>query len=210
MNLLDALELLKRPVPAPAYGRRIFLECGFTPLHLKTFLAAHLRLCFPGDHIEIKTGLYGDLAGNLERLQPSDHSLVCVVVEWADLDPRLGLRGLGGWRSTDIPDIVESARRQGERLTHHLKQLADSVPICVCTPTLPLPPVFTTRGGQAHHYECQLREIVASLATLLSAGSRVRLRNLQRLDELSPPGRRLDVREKLPAASHTVSNTQRD
>ena len=131
MNLLDALELLKRPIPEPASDRRVYLECGFTPLHLKTFLAAHLRLCFPKDRIEIKTGLYGDLAGNLERVQPSGRSVICVVVEWADLDPRLGIRGLGGWRSTDIPDIVESARRQSERLTHLMKEVADSVPICV-------------------------------------------------------------------------------
>src|SRR5208282_2166147 len=185
MNLLDALELLNRPIPEPASEQGIFLECGFTPLHLKTFLAAQLRLCFPKDRIEIKTGLYGDLAGNLERVQPSSRSVVCVVVEWADLDPRLGIRGLGGWRSTDVPGIVESARRQSERLTHLMKQLMDSTPICVSTPTLPLPPIFTTQGGQAHHHECQLREIVASLATSLSADRRVRLLNLQRLDELS-------------------------
>jgi FkbH-like protein len=197
MNLLDALELLKRPIPEPASDQAIFLECGFTPLHLKTFLAAHLRLCFPKDRIEIKTGLYGDLAGNLERVQPSGRSVVCVVVEWADLDPRLGIRGLGGWRSTDIPDIVDSARRQSERLTHLMKEVADSVPICVSTPTLPLPPIFTTRGGQAHHHECQLREIAASFATSLSAYRRVRLLDLQRLDELSPLGWRLDAKAEI-------------
>jgi FkbH-like protein len=197
MNLLDALELLKRPIPEPVSDQTIFLECGFTPLHLKTFLAAHLRLCFPGDLSEINTGLYGDLAGNLERVQPSGPSVVCVVVEWADLDPRLGIRSLGGWRSTDIPDIVESARRQSERLTHLVKQLADSVPICVSAPTLPLPPIFTTRGGQAHHHECQLREIAASLAISLSACRRVRLLNLQCLDELSPLGRRFDAKAEI-------------
>jgi len=42
MNLLAALEILKRPVSEGASGRDIFLACGFTPLHLKTFLAAHL------------------------------------------------------------------------------------------------------------------------------------------------------------------------
>ncbi len=197
MNLLDAIELLKRPIPEPASDQGIFLECGFTPLHLKTFLGAHLRLCFPKDRIEIKTGLYGDLAGNLERVRPSSRSVICVVVEWDDLDPRLGIRALGGWRSSDIPDIVESARRQSEQLTHLMKQLADNAPICVSTPTLPLPPIFTTRGGQAHHFECQLREVDASLATSLSADRRVRLLNLQRLDELSPLGRRFDAKAEI-------------
>jgi FkbH-like protein len=197
MNLLDALELLNRPIREPVSDLPVFLECGFTPVHLKTFLTAHLRLCFPRHRVEIRTGLYGDLAGDLERVRPTDGSVVCVVVEWADLDPRLGIRALGGWRSTDIPDIVESAGRQSERLTHGIKQLADSTPICVSTPTLPLPPIFTTRGDQAHHQECQLREIAASLAASLSSCSRVRLSNLQRLDELSPLGRRFDVKAEI-------------
>ncbi len=94
MNLLAALELLKQPISEPASNQELFLTCGVTPLHLKTFLAAHLRLWFPKDHIEIGTGLYGDLIGNLERLRPSGGLMVCVVLEWADLDPRLGIRSL--------------------------------------------------------------------------------------------------------------------
>jgi len=197
MNLLDALELLNQPISETASGRKLLLECGFTPLHLKTFLAAHLRLCFPRDRIEIGTGLYGDLVGNLERLRPTGGLMVCVVVEWADLDPRLGIRSLGGWRSADIPNIVDSARQQSERLSDIIKQLADKAPIYVSTPTLPLPPIFTTRGGQAHHYECQLWDIVASLATSLSLQRRVRLLSSRRLDEFSPLGRRLDVKAEV-------------
>lgn len=197
MTLLDALELLKKPIPEVASDQVIFLECGFTPLHLKTFLAAHLRLSFPKDRIEIRTGLYGDLAGNLERLQPSGNTTVCVVIEWSDLDPRLGIRSLGGWGFKEIPDIVESAHRQCERLTNLIKRVADSLPICVTTPTLPLPPMFTTRGGQSHHLECQLREIAASLATSLSAYGQVRLLNLQRLDELSSLGQRFDAKSEI-------------
>jgi FkbH-like protein len=197
MNLLDALELLKQPISEPASDRELFLACGFTPLHLKTFLAAHLRLCFPKARIAIGTGLYADLVGNLERLRPSGGLMVCVVVEWADLDPRLGIRSLGGWRSADIPDIVDSTRRQSERLAERIKQLADKAPIYVSTPTLPLPPIFTTRGGQAHHYECQLWDIAASLATSLSTHRRVRLLSSRHLDELSPLARRFDVKAEI-------------
>jgi FkbH-like protein len=197
MKLLDALELLRQPTSEPASDRNLCLECGFTPLHLKTFLAAHLRQAFPNDRFEIETGLYGDLVGNLERLQPSRGLMVCVVVEWTDLDPRLGIRSLGGWRSADIPDIVESARRQSERLSDLLRQLADKAPIYASTPTLPLPPIFTTRGGQAHHYECQLWNIVASLATSLSAHGRLRLLSSRNLDDLSPLSRRFNVKAEI-------------
>jgi FkbH-like protein len=210
MKLLDALELLKQPISEPASDRKLSLQCGFTPLHLKTFLAAHLRLCFPKDRIEIGIGLYGDLVGNLERLRPSGGLMVCVLVEWADLDPRLGIRSLGGWRSADIPDIVESARRQGERLADLIKELADKAPIYVSTPTLPLPPIFTTRGAQAHHYECLLWDIVASLATSLSAHIRVRLLSSRRLDELSPLARRFDVKTEITTGfPYSLEHTSR-
>lgn len=68
MKLLEALEILNKPVAEAAPTQEIFLLCGFTPLHLITFLVAHLRVNIPTRRIVINTGLYGDLAGNLERL----------------------------------------------------------------------------------------------------------------------------------------------
>ena len=73
MNLIDALERLKIPVAEKARPLRIFLACGFTPLHLETFLAAHLRNLYPTRRVELNSGLFGDLIGNLERLRPEEH-----------------------------------------------------------------------------------------------------------------------------------------
>ncbi len=197
MKLLEALEILKQPVVEGASTREIFLLCGFTPLHFKTFLAAHLRARFPTSRIAIKTGLYGDLAGNLERLETGGGGEACVVVEWGDLDLRLGIRSLGSWRSADIPDIVESARRQGGRLTRLVKRLAERVPVYVSTPTLPLPPIFITPGSRSHLAECELRGIAASLATSLSACARTRVVASQRLDEVSPFRQRFDPKAEI-------------
>jgi FkbH-like protein len=197
MKLLEALEILKRPIGEAVSTREIFLSCGFTPLHLKTFLAAHLRTRFPQSWIEIKEGLYGDLPGNLERLETAGGCEACVVVEWGDLDQRLGIRALGRWRPVDIPDIVESARRQSGRLIRLVERLAERVPVYVSTPTLPLPPIFTTPGSRAHHEECKLREIAASLATSLSACTRTRVIDVQRLDELSTFARRFDPKAEI-------------
>lgn len=192
MNLLEALELLKKPIPGPATTTNVFLECGFTPLHLKTFLLAHLRQIFPDSRIAIEAGLYGDLRGNLERIPPAGTSVLCVVVEWPDLDPRLGIRSLGSWRTEDIAEIVESARRQGDQLAHLITRIAESMPVFVSTPTLPLPPLFSTGGSLFHQEECKLREIAVSLAATLSHCHRARVINIQHLDEISPPGQRFD------------------
>ena len=62
MKLIEALEILRRPV-AEAPSLRIFLACGFTPLHLQTFLGAQLLLIVPEKRPDIKTGLFGDWLG---------------------------------------------------------------------------------------------------------------------------------------------------
>jgi FkbH-like protein len=197
MKLLEALEILKRPVVAAGSAREVFLSCGFTPLHFRTFLEAHLRTHFPTNRIQIKTGLYGDLAGNLERLEKAGGIEICVMVEWGDLDPRLGIRSLGNWRSADIPQIVESAHRQSERLIYLIGRAAELVPVYVSSPTLPLPPIFTTRASQAHKDECKLREIVGSFSAALSTSRQVKVISSQRLDELSPLGRRFDLKAEM-------------
>jgi FkbH-like protein len=197
MKLLEALEILKQPISEQGPRRELFLECGFTPLHLRTFLEAHLRRRFPASRTEIRTGLYGDLYGNLQRLQPSDGSVVCVIVEWADLDPRLGIRSLGSWRAADVPDIVESARLQSGRLTRLVERLAENVPVFVTTPTLPLPPIFASPGSRAQCEECELRAIAASLAASLSVCRRTHVMAAQRVDEMSPFGRRFDAKAEI-------------
>lgn len=199
MNLIEALEILKQVGPEDVPPLRAYLACGFTPLHLQTFLAAHLRERLPQQRVELKTGLFGDLAGNVERLQGSRCDILAVVIEWQDLDPRLGIRNLGGWRTTDLTDIVKSAKQAVARLEQALRRVSASIPTYVCMPTLPLPPLFTTSTQQAGGCELQLRQLVASLATSISNESSIRVLNAQRLDEFSPPQARLDVQSELMA-----------
>src|SRR5262245_52633460 len=112
MKVSDALRVLNGAPPASA-GRAAFaLACGFTPLHLRTLLAAHLQVRVHQRHVEVETGLYGDLLGTLETLQATPPEGVAVVLEWSDLDPRLGLRDLGGWRPEDVHDVVAGAERR--------------------------------------------------------------------------------------------------
>jgi FkbH-like protein len=199
VNLIEALEVLKQPVSEQSTSIRVGLACGFTPLHLQTFLAAHLRQRMPGHAIELMPGLFGDLAGNIERFTTAKCDVLAAVIEWQDLDPRLGTRSLGGWRTEDLPDIVETAESSLSRLERALRDLSSLFPICVCLPTLPLPPLFATASCQASTHELQLRSAVAAFATDTAEEPLVRVLNSQKLDELSGMAKRFNLQSELTA-----------
>src|ERR1700751_4652689 len=144
MNLIEALEISRKPVAPDAKLLRVFLACGFTPLHLQNFLSAHLRQQFPENRIEIKNGLFGDLAGSLERIDAKTLDGLTVAMEWSDLDSRLGVRELGGWQVSDVHEVISSVDRELSRLQRALKTVALSAPVVLALPTLPLPPLFYT------------------------------------------------------------------
>ena len=106
MNFLSALELIRCQVLDGTTPRKLFLACGFTPVYLPVFINAELIALQPNRKNEIKSGLFGDLLGNVQRGQASDCEALLVVVEWSDIDPRLGVRTLGGWRVSDLPSIL--------------------------------------------------------------------------------------------------------
>jgi FkbH-like protein len=199
MKLLEALEILKRPLPPEAPRFAVMLACGFTPLHLKTYLAAKMALRLPIHRMDVQEGLFGDLAGTLERCAGAQLDAVGVIVEWPDLDPRLGIRTLGGWRNENVSDIVESVLRQVERLASAVRKVRIETPVAVSMPTLPLPPLFSASGRQATVAELRIRQAVASFAANLSTFSNVRVVSAQRLDETSPLTQRFDVRSELSA-----------
>jgi FkbH-like protein len=195
MNLMEALERLKRSAAENARPLNVFLACGFTPLHLQTFLSAHLRDLAPACRVEVKTGLFGDLIGNLQRLGPAEHDALAVVVEWADLDSRLGLRNLGGWQVERLPEIVTAVSQSLERLTLVLQEV--SLPTVLCLPTLPLPPISYCGMRQSGGFELTLRRRLASFAESISNTSHISLVGQQRLDEISPFGTRFDLRTEI-------------
>ncbi|MGB8838692.1 MAG: HAD-IIIC family phosphatase [Candidatus Acidiferrales bacterium] len=197
MNLVDALERLKQPIDKNARPLRVLLACGFTPLHLETFLAAHLSNLCPTCRVELSSGLFGDLAGTLERLRPEEHDALAVVIEWSDFDSRLGLRSLGGWHVEQLPDIVESANHSLERLRRALQRIALTLPTSICLPTLPLPPLFYTSTQQSSVFELKLRRNLATFAEAISIGHQALVVSGQRLDEVSPLSKRFDLRTEV-------------
>src|SRR6202030_3872126 len=197
MNLIEALEVSRKPVAQDAKSLRFFLACGFTPLHLQNFLSAYLRQMFPDNRVEIKIGLFGDLAGSLERLDAKTLDGLTIAMEWSDLDSRLGIRELGGWQVSDVDEVVSSVDRQISRLQHALKSAARSAPVVFSLPTLPLPPLFYTPPNINSAEKTKLLLSLAKFAADLSEESGIRIVDSQALDSVSPPAARFDIKSEI-------------
>src|SRR5882672_1474782 len=198
MKLIEALEIIKQGPPESA-AFAVDLACGFTPLHFQTFLHAHLQRLFPGNKVVVRTGLFGDLLGNLERIEKDLPGNVVAVVEWEDLDPRLGIRRLGGWSPAQLSDIVHGVERRAARIAETLERLGRRGVVALSLPTLPLPPAAFVPGWQAGSFESDLHAVAAALGARLSRLTGVRLVSAQRLQRLSAPASRFDVKSTLRA-----------
>jgi FkbH-like protein len=193
MKLAEALKHIQS-VPSNALRLDVALLCGFTPLHLETFLRAQLCKLFPDRNPQIHTGLFGDLIGNLQRV--TGVSTAVVVIEWADLDPRLGLRRLGGWEPSHLQDVLNEVNRICDLLRDTMGAIAPNIPLVVSLPTLPIVPISFTPLARASEFTLELRSLVASLGANLSHISGVRILDQQWLGSPSAP-QRLDVKSDL-------------
>jgi FkbH-like protein len=197
MKLIDALEILRRSPSEDSGQFVVSLVCSFTPLHLQTFLTAQLQLLHRDHRIKVQTGLYGDLLGNLARVRESKADAAIVIIEMQDLDPRLGIRSLGGWVPELLPKILDNVKARSTAIANAIERLSREMPLAVCFPTLPLPPISYTPGWQAGAFETELRACVSKLASQVVQLSNVRLLNPQRLDLLSPQAERFDVKSEV-------------
>jgi FkbH-like protein len=194
LRLSDALKIIQK-------GReqgepfQALLACGCSPLHLKTFLHAHLQQALPQRRVEIREGLYGDLSGALERAAGTPIQAIAIVLEWSDLDPRLGYRSAGRWSLSDAGDIVRGAETALERIGAAIAKIAPEVRIALSLPTLPLPPLFPTAGWQASETELLLDQRLSSFTAALAG--RTALVNTRRLAEDPAFSTRFDLKSEL-------------
>src|ERR1700722_7917655 len=127
MKLIEALEIIRTPRTGDKTKYSVSVICGFHALHLLTFIDAELRRRHADRVPTIHAGLYGDFWGNLERERTKDNDAAIVMLEWADLDPRLGLRSLGNWAPAVLPDILQSVRNRGALLNELLPSVAENL-----------------------------------------------------------------------------------
>jgi len=199
MRLSEALQINQQRVLPNAGNRKIHLVCGFTPLHLETFGLAHAKRRFPAENVNITSGLFGDLEGNLKRAREQPAEGAIVVVEWSDLDDRLGFRAAAGWSSSVLNDILQQVDGKIYRLTQLVSELAGEMPVALIAGTLPLPPLTHLPLVQTSSFELQLRSNLIGFLSRLAVTRGVRLVNDSTLARSSPYPGRHDVRMELHA-----------
>jgi FkbH-like protein len=201
MKLIDALRIVGEEGNRELPVLRVGLVCGFTPMHFQTFLGAHIRSASLGQRTDVASGLYGDFWGNCEKLSSGKETdkvdLAIIVMEWSDLDARLGLRSLGSWAPAALPGILENARARAKQFVGAIANLSREIPVTICFPTLPVPPISYAPGWQGNSFVLQLRSLIASLSLDVVRMRNVRVVDAQRLDLLSPPGERHDPKAEL-------------
>jgi FkbH-like protein len=153
--------------------KNVFLACGFTPLHLHTYLTAHLQLAYPKSRVRVATGLFGDLTGNLERIASGVPA--AVILEWSDLDPRLGFRGLPGWSAGAAEDILGSVQARLDALARHLSTAARGSALTLALPSTPIAPISFGPDWLAGKLALGVQALVAQWAASISEADGIRI-----------------------------------
>jgi FkbH-like protein len=190
LRVSEALRIIQG-APADAEPFAALLACGCAPLHLKTLLHAHLQQRLPHRRVSVLEGLYGDLAGTLERSDQSLHA-AAIVLEWSDLDARLGYRSAGQWSLAATTDILKSVAAALARIAVAIGNMGRSVRIALSLPSLPLPPLFHTIGTQVSEAELELNCQLAAFASQMA-----RRGGLAVVKEECPPAGRFDLKSDL-------------
>ena len=206
----EALRIVQEKSSADLPSFQVLLACGFNPLHLQTFLQAHSQLRLAGRRVQVSTGLYGDLWGTLSRIENSPPDACAVVLEWPDLDPRLGFRQLGGWGPKDLSDIVTGVESKLGGLREVLSRTPRHLQVVLSFPSLPLPPVFPTPACQFSEAELRLQRAVDEFALWATGRPNFSVVNRQYLLRISPSTQRYDFKaDLLTGVSYTLAHAER-
>ncbi len=207
MTITEALEIL-RAARALTDIFEVQLACGFTPLHLKTLLAAHLQRALPGHRVVVNEGIFGDLIGTIEQTAP--RAAVALIIEWGDIDPRLKYREGGDWGKALDSDLLQTAKGMLGRIERAIGQLPVHTSVAVSLPTLPLMPVFRPPTWQTGQTEILLQRELADFAARLTPRKNLFLLSATWLNEASSPNSRFDLKSDLLIGfPYTLSHADR-
>jgi FkbH-like protein len=175
MTLNQALAIINSRRES-VHGGNYYLACGFQPLHLITLLRARLlERRADQKNLDVLPGIYGDLRGNIDLAAQSDSIATALVLEWSDIDPRLGLRATGGWSGEAKADILANCSERYAHLEASIAKLAVRMPVAIAPPSLALPPIGHTIRSQSSSFELELEQQLTAFLLRLSRISGVRI-----------------------------------
>ena len=195
MNITQALEIIRNSPKGPR-PFDVTLACGFTPLHLQTFLAAYLQRALPEREVKVTPGLFGSLVDTVKECSRNESPNLVIALEWADLDLRLGYRAFHVWDSGTVPELIATSEKSLENLLRILEPLATKGRIVLSTPTLPIAPIFHTNSWYLSESEAVLQAEVREFERkAIQAG--ISVVNEMKLATLSPSATRYDLKSDL-------------
>ena len=139
----------------------VSLTTSFTPLHLEVLLRAYVQQVFPDRVVHTVTAPYGDLAHGIDVSATEAATVGAVVVEWQDLDPRLGRRESATAPIATPDEIVDSARTRLARIESSLGRVGALRRTVVSLPTLPLTPAYASATGRVDALRAALDVVLA-------------------------------------------------
>jgi FkbH-like protein len=196
MKLNEALRVIASARDQPA-GPTLWLVCGFEPLHLKTFLQAAYLQRAVADRIEVATGAFGDVEGNLKRAVEAEAALCGLVLELNDLDPRLGVRSRGPWSGKRQQEVLVDVEARLARLRDLIADANRRAVVAICPPTLPWLLSGSTPLAQHSRFELGLQRLISAFTWEVGQLPGVRVMHPETLAELSPRAARHDTRSEL-------------
>jgi FkbH-like protein len=199
MTLTEALRLVNSSRATGSAGAPVFLVCGFEPLHLATFVQAHVIEHRQGEYVDVVSGLFGDLPGNIRKAAQSNSTTVALILEWDDLDPGLGLRSGRGWTNAARRDIETTCHDRLGYIAKLVESLVAGAVVALAGPSLPLPPLGHTVDRQAAAFKLGLQHEVAGFLRKMADVPGVRILDPMWMASTSPIGTRLDPKLSLMA-----------
>ena len=118
MKLLEALTRANQAAQVEGEPFDVFLSCSFSPLHLETFLVAHLWEIVPQRRIQVRHGIYGDLH-NVQLARDRTHRTYSLRSN-GSISPAARNSIAGRLGSSQISDIVESSKGFVRRMKESL------------------------------------------------------------------------------------------
>jgi FkbH-like protein len=163
LGLREALNLLRGgdEQADPSEASLVGIACSFTPLHLETFVRAYLTRERPGATVRAMTGIYGDLPGTIDQFVETGVDSCVAVLEWADLDPRLGWRELAGAPVAEPDDVCRTARQRLERIASRLEAIGQRSLTALALPSLDLPAAYEGNSVRISSLRAQLNLLLA-------------------------------------------------